>query len=153
MKKEYKKNIGQFFLVIVFTLLVSCQKEPEPISYGNDECDNCKMTISDPKFGSELINTKSKVYKFDSIECLAAFSNLQKQDDIHSMWVTDFTIPKKFINTTEAKFLVSENLKSPMGLNISAYSNQKSLDETKSTAGGKALSWKDVQIYVQNMWK
>ncbi len=147
-------SLGLFLTAIFFCfLLVSCQKAPEPISYGNDACDNCKMTISDPKFGAEFITNKGKIYKFDSIECLAAYYDLMKEEEIHSGWVTDYLAPEKFINTSNAYFLVSEKLKSPMGLNISAFADQNSLDKIKADYGGKVLSWKDVQIYVKNEWQ
>ncbi|TSA29938.1 MAG: hypothetical protein D4R68_01420 [Ignavibacteriales bacterium] len=148
-----KNILMRFCLLTFFALLVSCQKSPEPIAYGSDGCENCKMTISDPKFGAELINTKGKIYKFDSAECLAAFGRTIKPEEINSEWVTNFLMPGEFIKANDAAFLISNKIKSPMGLNISAFSNQKSLDEIRSTSGEKALDWKDVQSYVQNEWK
>ena len=147
-------SIELFFTVtFICFIFVSCQKAPEPISYSNDSCDNCKMTISDPKFGAELITNRGKIYKFDSIECLSAFYGSMKEEEIHSVWVTDYLTPEKFINTADAYFLVSEKLKSPMGLNISAFADQNSLDKIKADYGGKVLSWKDVQSYVKNEWQ
>jgi len=146
-------SLGLFLPVIFYCFFfVSCQKAPEPIFYGNDACDNCKMTISDPKFGAELITDKGKIYKFDSIECLSAFYSSMKDEEIHSGWVTDYLTPEKFINTSVAYFLVSEKIKSPMGLNISAFADQNSLDKLKADNGGKVLSWKDVRSYVKNEW-
>ncbi len=143
---------GICFLIFV-ALLVSCQKSPEPIAYGSDECDNCKMTISDPKFGAELINSKGKIYRFDSAECLASFGKEIKPEEINSEWVSNFVIPGEFIKADAAVFLISDKIKSPMGLNISAFSNHKSLDEVRAISGGKPLNWKEVQLYVQNQWK
>ncbi len=152
-------NDGNYSLRVCVSLIfycfffVSCQKAPEPISYGNDACDNCKMTISDPKFGAELITNKGKIYKFDSIECLSAFYSSMKEEEIHSGWATGYLTPEKFISTNNAFFLVSEKLKSPMGLNISAFADQTSLDKIKAEYGGKVLSWKDVRSYVKNEWQ
>jgi copper chaperone NosL len=133
-------------------IMASCAKSPEPIICGSDACENCKMTISDPKFGAELITGKGKIYKFDSIECLAAYSVAIKAEEIHSGWVTNYLQPENFININNTLFLVSENLKSPMGLNISAFSEQAGIEKTKEEFGGKVLKWKDVQVYVKSEW-
>lgn len=153
MNSLLKKILNGIFGLTFILLLSSCEKSPEPISYGNDACDNCRMTISDPKFGAELITDKGKIYKFDSAECLVAFEKEFKQEEINSGWVTNFSVAGEFIKTEDAFYLVSDKIKSPMGLNISAYSNKKSLEETHSKFDGKILNWKDVQAYVQNEWK
>ena len=142
-----------FTATIICFLFISCKKAPEPISYGNDACDNCKMTISDPKFGAELITNKGKIFKFDSIECLSAYYDSINKEEIHSVWVTNYITQERFINISEASFLVSDKLKSPMGLNISAFADYNSLDKLKAEYGGKVLSWKDVQAYVKNEWQ
>lgn len=142
-----------FLILIVSFAAVSCQSNPEPIAYGEDSCDNCKMTISDPKYGAELISNKGKVFKFDSIECLAAYSMIINQRTIASMWVTDFSNKENFINTTDALFLKSENLRSPMGLNLSAYRNLESLSKVKNEFGGVNLKWEEILNYVKSEWK
>ena len=50
------------------------QAQPEPIALGKDACDQCRMTISDARFGGEAITTKGRILRFDSVECLAAWS-------------------------------------------------------------------------------
>lgn len=153
MNALIKKIMMRFCFLIFLSLLVSCQKSPQPIAYGNDACYNCKMMISDPKFGAELITEKGKIFKFDSAECLAAFRKEIRPEEINSEWVTNFLSPGEFIKVDGAVFLISDNIKSPMGLNISAFLNQKNLDEVRAASGGKILNWKDVQSYVQNEWK
>ncbi len=66
------------YFIAIFLLLslvtASCGSNPEPINYGHDECEFCRMQISDNRYGAELVTDKGKVYKFDSIECLIEFA-------------------------------------------------------------------------------
>lgn len=58
------------FLIAAVSVLafMSCQQSgPKDFLLGSDQCDNCKMTITDIKYGTELITEKGKVYKFDDI--------------------------------------------------------------------------------------
>ncbi|RMD99433.1 MAG: nitrous oxide reductase, partial [Calditrichaeota bacterium] len=93
--------------LVAFSWLVSCSPSPQPISFGQDSCDYCKMTIVDPKFSSELVTRKGKVYKFDSIECLAGFvmEKMPDRNKIHSLWVANFNQPDQFLPAATAVFL------------------------------------------------
>lgn len=131
-------------------LFLSCSPKPEPINYGQDVCDLCKMNITDNKFAAELITTKGKIYKFDSIECLFQFKNsiLDENEKIHSEWVNDFSNPGELIDLNKAHFLLSEQFRSPMGLNVLSFSSENELLKIKSEFGGKELSYNDVMKLV-----
>lgn len=144
--KAYKKFIDISFLFI----FLSCQKSPEPINYYNEECSLCQMTISDPKYGAELITQKGKIYKFDSIECLITFLHNFKSEEVNSTWVTDFSQPQKFIKSEKAIFLKSDELESPMGLNVCAFESKDSLNTIKEKLGGEVLSWNDLINFVKH---
>ncbi|MBM4170925.1 MAG: hypothetical protein FJ214_03535 [Ignavibacteria bacterium] len=148
----HKKTIKIFYFFLITLLIFSCQKSPEPIAYGEDICENCKMTITENKFGSELITNKAKILKFDSIECLADYSSKQDAEIIHSMWVTNLTEPSKLIEVDEAIFLHSDNLKSPMGLNLCAVREKSSLEKIIADYGGEEMSWNQVLSYVKKEW-
>ncbi len=149
MKTLFKKTLQ---VLITAYSLVSCQTEPVPIAYGLDECDNCKMTISDPKYGAELISGKGKVFKFDSIECLADYSNKVESGTIGSLWVTDFSNPENFINAKEAFYLKSNKLRSPMGLNLSAFKNSVDLEKVINEFSGHKISWDELLKFVSEEW-
>ncbi|NMB80922.1 MAG: hypothetical protein GYA14_03810 [Ignavibacteria bacterium] len=151
MKRNYLSARTILVLLLVCTVL-SCQSKPEPISYGEDNCDNCKMTISDPKYGAELITDKGKVFKFDSIECLADYSMKIDSKIIASLWVTDFSNPENLINTKDSFFLKSEKLRSPMGLNLSGFSNSNELDKVLKEFDGVIISWDGILKYVSEQW-
>jgi copper chaperone NosL len=149
------KNLNKLIASIVFlVIIIGCNNNPEPISFGSDSCDYCKMMITESKFASELVTSKGKILKFDSIECLAAFcvTNCNENDN-NTMWVPDFNTDKNFISANEALFLTDSDLKSPMSLNISAFKFQNDLNEIQKKIGGKQLNWKDVVNYVSGKWK
>ncbi|NPA41842.1 MAG: hypothetical protein GXO18_06150 [Aquificae bacterium] len=137
-------------------ILLSCEvkPEPEPIEYGKDSCAFCLMIIADAGFSAELKTKKGKVFKFDSIECLAAYilSGKVKEEEILAMWVADFPT-KELVRVEEVKFLVSDKLRSPMGLNISAFVKEEDLKEAHRNFGGKILTWEDVLKYVGERWR
>lgn len=141
-----------YLKLVLVVLLLSCQKEPEKIDYGNDSCQYCRMLITETRFGGELITSKGKIYKYDSIECLAFDQRKYNVEDIHSMWVIDYTPPHKLLNTKSSLFLLSENLKSPMGLNLSAYGEGYELDVIKDNFGGEEIQWDEVVEYVAQSW-
>ncbi|WP_457639374.1 nitrous oxide reductase accessory protein NosL [Persephonella sp.] len=133
---------------------VSCEKTagPVPINYGQDECEYCRMKITDPRYGSELVLKTGKVYKFDSIECLAAYYIENKdKEKIHSLWVPDF-LTKEFIPARSAVYLHSPDLPSPMGLNLTAFKNQQELEKVKEKYGGEVMNWEQVLQLVKKQW-
>ncbi len=149
---EFKKIPRKLFFLALIFLVISCQKQPEAINYQNEDCANCQMTISDNRFGSELITTKGKIFKFDSIECLVSYMHNIKSNEIHSMWVTDFVNPSNLINIKRAYFLKSDRIQSPMGLNICAFSDTSSLNKIMKESGGNLLIWEELIEYVKNEW-
>jgi copper chaperone NosL len=112
-----------FLVLAVLLLIMSCQVKPVPIEYGYDQCDACKMIISDQRFGSELITTKGKVYKYDAIECLLPELKKQGRDHYKYVLVSDYLNPGSLIDYYNATFVVCKDIPSPMGGNLSAYSN------------------------------
>ncbi|WP_304131994.1 nitrous oxide reductase accessory protein NosL [Ignavibacterium album] len=129
----------------VVLLLTSCAPEPEPIDYGSDICEFCKMNITDNKYGAEVVTHKSKIFKFDSIECLFRFKkNYINNDEIHSEWVSDFSQPGKLIDLKKAFFLKSDIHRSPMGMNVLAVESEEVLNEIKNKDGGNELTYNEV---------
>lgn len=142
------------FLMVSLWALASCGKKgPEPIALGKDNCANCGMIASDAKFGAELITRKGKLYKFDSVECLAGYLNKKgKGEEVGSLWVVDFNHPSTLIDATKAFYLVSERLPSPMGLNLSAFGQREAATGMSGQYSGKVLSWDEVLKYVGQRW-
>src|SRR6478735_4772926 len=97
-REKRKINIvpaGLQLLVIVSLSLITlagCSSGPHPIRVGLDNCDFCKMKISDNRFGAEIITIKSKIYKFDDAHCIQAFVKAEtiSKKEIAAIYFTNF---------------------------------------------------------------
>ncbi|MBC7905002.1 MAG: nitrous oxide reductase accessory protein NosL [Gemmatimonadaceae bacterium] len=148
-KNKKQKEMGRHILPaasLVFTLLffTGCNPKAEKIIYGQDNCAECKMQISDPKFGAEIVTKKSKVYKFDDVHCLAVFLERRgvEMDDIHQTLFVNYNNQNDFIKVSNAEFVVSSRLKSPMGGNAAAFRGEAEAKK-KSTEieGSRTTNW------------
>ena len=131
--------------VAIFSLLLlfsSCSTKPEPVMYGRDNCSFCKMTITDKRFGGEIITKKGRPYKFDDAGCLVQFMKMAqlKQEEIAGVYFVDFTTGK-FIPQQSALLYSSEALKSPMNGNVCAFDNHDSLDKYSAQYSGTVTTW------------
>jgi copper chaperone NosL len=111
--------------VIIAAALAGCSKGPEPIRWGMDMCDHCRMILSDKRFGAELV--ANRVYKFDGIDELARFqaSNPEKKGDAY---VTD-GVTGKLVPAAQAVFLRSAELSAPMGGHVMSFATTKEAEE------------------------
>lgn len=131
-------------LLVLALALAGCSRGPVPIAYGSDECDFCRMAISDPRYGAELVTTRGKVHKFDSIECMASYYLQADPATVHQVVVSDFAHPGTFIPATEATFRRGgAGPSSPMGAGLRAY--RADAAPAGALAGsGEVLSWTQV---------
>ncbi len=141
-------------ILFIITYVSGCSKEPVPIHFGEDGCSYCRMIISDQRFGGELLTSKGKAYKFDSIECMAAYiiKDKKETENVYRLWTIDFNNPETFIDASQAWYLHSKELKSPMGANLSSFKNHDAVKSMQSTYAGKAIRWQEVQLLVQEEW-
>ena len=135
-------------LLSIMWLISSCTPTPEPIEYGSDMCDFCKMSIVDAQHGAELVSTKGKVFKFDAIECLIGYSKENKETKYAFELVNDYSTPKELIDASQSIFLISEKLSSPMGANLTAFGNRKNAEEMLMAKGGKLFTWEELQSHL-----
>jgi copper chaperone NosL len=131
---------------LLILLLSSCSNKPQPINYGKDVCDHCKMTIIDPKFGGEITTKKGKAYKFDDVICMITFlkSGRVKEDEVGQKTAVNFKKQNDFIDVNKASFLVSPELKTPMAGNSAAFISQQEAEKVKATTAGEIESWKEL---------
>ncbi|SFV29173.1 nitrous oxide reductase accessory protein NosL [Thermoflavifilum thermophilum] len=124
------------FPVCIMWLMIACKPKPEPIKYGYDSCDFCRMTIVDKRFGGELITSKGKVYKFDSIDCLDSFYHSAHESFAYVLFV-DYNQPGTLIPAKDAYLLYSPQLHSPMGEGVAAFTDKQQAEEMQKKYGGE----------------
>ncbi|HLU86034.1 MAG TPA: nitrous oxide reductase accessory protein NosL [Vicingaceae bacterium] len=130
------------FLAVFFN---SCSKEPKPIEFGVDNCDHCKMNISDNRYGAELVTQKGRVYKFDDMYCMKVFMQDQivAQNQIHSLWLIDFNGTEELISADKSFLLYNPELKSPMGSNTAAFMTEEARKKQFDENSGTMLLWQE----------
>lgn len=139
-------------LLAAAVALASCAPAgPRPIRYGAADCDFCRMGISDPRFGAEVVTRTGAVREFDSIECLAAY--LLQSDDAstaRSVWVADFRRPGTLVPASAARYLrTTQGPASPMGLGIMAVASTGDDRALRTAFGGDAMRWPQVLALVE----
>lgn len=124
----------------IILILAACQPKSEPIHFGEDQCHYCKMTISDVKFGSEMITKKGKVYKYDAAECMAR--HIAEEDPAwNALYAIAYDKPETLLPVDSLHWLISPDFRSPMGANLVAFSKRSQLD---SQYHSQLIHWDEV---------
>lgn len=133
-------------LIAIALLTSSCNAGPEAINLGKDNCHFCKMTITDPRFASEIITKKGRAYKFDDSHCLLAYlkTNDIPAEQINHIYVANFSGNHELLNVTEAMFLQSEALRGPMGGTLAAFNHADSFKQAQQQFSAVAVLWKEI---------
>lgn len=122
-------------------LLVSCSVEARPISFGDDQCDFCRMTIVDRQHAAQTVTRKGKQSCFDSIECMV--NNTLKngsEKELSIILVGDYG-QSTMIPATTASYLITDKIKSPMGANLSAFATAEKALAAQKEYGGEIYTW------------
>lgn len=130
-------------LIVVWT---GCSVQPQKIEYGKDICSFCKMTIVETKFASEIVTQKGRAYKYDAVECLLNDIKTKEEHTLAYILVTDYTRPEKLIDATKATYLISKEIKSPMGAYLSAYESK----HEASSNGTRLFDWEALKKHFSN---
>ena len=64
----------------------------------------------------------------------------------------DFNNPKLFIDASQAWFLQSKELKSPMGADLSSFKEHKDIEMIQTKYAGNVLRWNEVKEVVRLEW-
>lgn len=121
---------------------------PAPIQFGKDECTHCKMTLTDQKYGAEIISNTNKVIKFDDVNCLINYtkSHPELKEKIRTIYIVDFNKAGNFVLAKDAFFLQGEDFKSPMGGAVAAFSTKNDRDEIlKLFPTAVSMTWEEVK--------
>ena len=147
--KFLKMSFNLIKITIVLSLLtslISCKVAPKEISYGKDHCHLCDMTVVDKTHAAEYVTKKGKAYMFDAVECMVRDINKNgNEENMAFLLVADYGNPGELVNAKEATFLISENIKSPMGANLSAFSSNELAQATQEEYGGELYNWEQLK--------
>lgn len=144
----FKKWIKQktISISILAMLISSCSNaKPEALVVNKDQCEFCKMTVADIRFGAEAISSKGRIYKFDDLNCMIAFNKSNEKIMMNKLFVNDYEANNQLIDATTAWYIIHEKIKSPMGSNTAAFSKKDLAINMGKSISVEAVSWD--QIY------
>lgn len=137
-------------LFLIFISFISCNVAPKKINYGKDHCTFCEMIVIDKTHACQYVTKKGKSFIFDSIECMVQkIDQNNLEQSLQFILVTNYLIPEQFINAKEATYLISKEIKSPMGANLSAFSSTEKALEIQQKSGGELFTW----VQLKNKFK
>jgi copper chaperone NosL len=118
---------------------------PVPIAYGSAECAYCRMQISDPRYGGEVVMHTGKIRAFDSIDCMAGYLSANPEVAASaSLWVTDWSHPGTLIPLSSARFLRADGPAGPMGHGVLALGAASDTAAIRARLGGTWATWREV---------
>lgn len=147
MKNSNKKSLFFFFLLLFLAVACGAPQKPVEFQPGEFQCSHCLMGITDMRFRGEFITNKGKIYRFDSIECLVAWSQ-ENHQHIGSSWIADFHNPKDWIELNKALILHSKKINSPMGAGLSAFKSDNDLTEAIKMYGGDKMNLSELEAFI-----
>lgn len=144
------QTLKHYSIIALLLTIFSCNVGPEPINYGSDGCHFCKMTIVDKVHAAEIVTNKGKVYKFDATECMVNFMDDFDTSEIKLYLSNNYTEPEALIDATQATFLISENIPSPMGAFLSAFESKMDAEKMQTEKGGTLYTWDELLAHLNN---
>ncbi|WP_223034935.1 nitrous oxide reductase accessory protein NosL [Hanstruepera marina] len=144
------QTLKQYLVLLFIVFLVSCNVSPKPIDYGNDGCHFCKMTIVDKLHAAEIVTKKGKIYKFDATECMINFRDEFDTSEIKLYLSNNYSEPEELIDATQATFLISKNVPSPMGAFLSAFKSRGEAQKVQSEKEGTLYTWQELLTHFKD---
>jgi copper chaperone NosL len=143
MKKKFPVVASLVLLPFLFN---SCTAGPEAIVAGTDNCYFCKMTITDAKYGAEIVTKKGRVYKFDDLHCLLAFTKAKMMDQtlVKDIYLVDFAGDHVLVKSNESFLLQGDAIHGPMNGNVIAFKDKDSLKKMATRFNAAEIKWDEL---------
>jgi copper chaperone NosL len=142
--QRFKKPKAATVMLLFLSLsLFSCANNTKavPIKLNVDNCDFCKMSIADGKYGAEVLTEKGRTYKFDDIMCMTNYCKENSKTKISAYYVHDFTQDNVLIPAPMAHFISGGAVKSPMRGGVVAFSSEKDAKEFGTKLNAELITW------------
>jgi len=139
----------QAVTLLALACIAGCTSGPRALRPGQDACEYCRMTIDDLRFGAMVLTARGRIHTFDSIECLSAYvAALPVGEPPRGVYVANHDQPAQWVDATQAIYVKSSRLHSPMGRQLAAFAREADRTALVAKYGGTALSWKEVMALV-----
>lgn len=112
----YRRRAGSSPLAsAVLVASLACAANPHIIKLGVDACVECRMVVTDGRFGAQVVTRTGKTLTFDSIECMNRHVATMASSDVRDVWVVDANRPGTLIRRADAETIAAGTLRPPMG--------------------------------------
>jgi copper chaperone NosL len=129
------------FLLCMEMLFVGCtSSEVKPVDiFAEDNCSQCRMTVSDERFASEIITDAGDVLKFDDLGCLLKYRSQHREQKIAATYIKDYET-KQWL-AYERAIIVETDIETPMGSGKIAFTDSMRAREfQKEHPANKSMS-------------
>ena len=126
-------------LISLIAMIASCAPEPREIDYGLELCSFCKMTVVDKGYAAEAVTSKGKVHVFDAAECMIHYMDKNPEYTFTYQLVSQYGNPGVLADAHTSYFLISENMPSPMGANLTAFASRADAQLMRDKKGRRRL--------------
>jgi len=138
-------------IALLTIILNSCNVSPKKIQYGEQACHFCQMTIVDKQYAAQIMTRKGKTFNFDATECMINYISGIDTKTVALFLVTDYNRPETLIDARAATFVISEDLPSPMGANLSSVLTISEAETLLKNKIGKHYNWNELLTYLNNL--
>lgn len=142
-----KKRSVAMLIPFLSLLFLSCiNDKPQPVRLNQDECEECRMTIVDAKFDTQIITEQGRCIKFDDLSCLIRYTKENKSLKIKKIYVSNYLKEEQFIEAPNAFFIKGGEVKSPMNANIAAFESLKDAESAAKQLNAEIVSWQNIDF-------
>ncbi len=132
-------------LVLLFT---GCHREIRPQAiHPEDNCDYCRMAISQLNFACEIVAPDGTVFTFDDVGCMVKYTEERAVPKESVPFVRDF-YTGEWAEAENATYVQSPAVMTPMNFGVVALSRQESLRRFLSEYGGAQRSYGQLKATV-----
>lgn len=133
---SYRRRGTRAAAIGAVLVATACTAHPGLV-LGVDACVECRMLITDGRFGALLVTRTGKTLPFDSVDCMLEYLRANADLPLRSTWVVNAGAPGTLLPADQALFVVDGALRPPMGSTV-AYA-------AASTVAGSTFSWLALQ--------
>jgi copper chaperone NosL len=117
--------------------------KPPKITYGEDQCERCKMILAEERFAAGLVPKQGAAHIFDDPGELVMSVQDAGALGEQRAWVHDYD-GKQWIDATSAYFVDSHKLVTPMGTGVAAFSTRAAADAFARQNAGTVRDWQQM---------
>jgi copper chaperone NosL len=128
--------MNHLVLGILTVACAACAAGPEPIRWGTDTCEQCRMVLDDKRFGAEL-QVGGRTYKFDGVDELGKYMVKHPGGTPYVVDAGNGTL----VQASKAIFLASPDLRGPMGGHVVAFASKEDAQRFADAQQLKSVAW------------